>query len=330
MSSEEELPEKLERLEITPVLPQVKLGDNLPLPLNPFYDAVVDEMNFTTGAEEKHSDNKQREASQTLSKTLNCRRCRLRRASESNVLDEMAHSTSPSTTSESSRLSPSCGVLKQSLKKSVSTGIPGYRKLLLREPVLKALSFCLHPQSNVRRKLIGSPNFEKSGINYHKQNSDVLHLTPKGMSDFRDLIDECQNLLKDEVKFNNGLEPNNFPNRNSKTFTKMQKQISSKSRNKTHQKQNALEISETKIKLGGCVSDFVCDNHMNGLTQPPSNSQRNGSTEQRCSTTCSQQAAGNSSTSSSDDVTITELASYFDTFVHIPKKMSSMAEMMYI
>ncbi|XP_063382503.1 uncharacterized protein LOC134668930 [Cydia fagiglandana] len=30
------------------------------------------------------------------------------------------------------------------------------------------------------------------------------------------------------------------------------------------------------------------------------------------------------------DVTIDELASYFETFVHIPKKMSSMAEMMYI
>jgi hypothetical protein len=33
---------------------------------------------------------------------------------------------------------------------------------------------------------------------------------------------------------------------------------------------------------------------------------------------------------SCDDVTIDELASYFDVFVHIPKKMSHMAEMMYI
>uniref|UniRef100_A0A6M2DJ36 Oxidative stress-responsive serine-rich protein 1 n=1 Tax=Xenopsylla cheopis TaxID=163159 RepID=A0A6M2DJ36_XENCH len=30
------------------------------------------------------------------------------------------------------------------------------------------------------------------------------------------------------------------------------------------------------------------------------------------------------------DITIDELASYFETFVHIPKKMSTMAEMMYI
>lgn len=45
------------------------------------------------------------------------------------------------------------------------------------------------------------------------------------------------------------------------------------------------------------------------------------------SSSCSQQARMNTSNC---DVTIDELASYFETFVHIPKKMSSMAEMMYI
>lgn len=44
---------------------------------------------------------------------------------------------------------------------------------------------------------------------------------------------------------------------------------------------------------------------------------------------CSQQALMGAH-SSCDDVTIVELASYFDVFVHIPKKMSHMAEMMYI
>ncbi|XP_059053839.1 uncharacterized protein LOC131848102 [Achroia grisella] len=42
-------------------------------------------------------------------------------------------------------------------------------------------------------------------------------------------------------------------------------------------------------------------------------------------TSCSQQALNPPC-----DVTIDELASYFETLVHIPKKMSSMAEMMYI
>lgn len=56
------------------------------------------------------------------------------------------------------------------------------------------------------------------------------------------------------------------------------------------------------------------------------------------SSSCSQQALLNQTTVTTAaatagtecDVTIDELASYFETFVHIPKKMSSMAEMMYI
>ncbi|CAH0584286.1 unnamed protein product [Chrysodeixis includens] len=51
--------------------------------------------------------------------------------------------------------------------------------------------------------------------------------------------------------------------------------------------------------------------------EPKPQSSRSGS--------CSQQALNPPC-----DVTIDELASYFETLVHIPKKMSSMAEMMYI
>ena len=54
-----------------------------------------------------------------------------------------------------------------------------------------------------------------------------------------------------------------------------------------------------------------------------SSSEGAAGTQQQLSSTCSQQARMNC------DVTIDELASYFETFVHIPKKMSSMAEMMY-
>ncbi|CAH1165847.1 unnamed protein product [Phyllotreta striolata] len=48
----------------------------------------------------------------------------------------------------------------------------------------------------------------------------------------------------------------------------------------------------------------------------------------RCVETCSNQARLNAHPPC--DITMDELASYFETFVHIPKKMSSMAEMMYI
>lgn len=52
-----------------------------------------------------------------------------------------------------------------------------------------------------------------------------------------------------------------------------------------------------------------------------------GSTQNSSSSTCSIQARISPPPC---DVTIDELASYFDEFVHIPKKMSHMAEMMYI
>ncbi|XP_075224390.1 uncharacterized protein LOC142326094 isoform X2 [Lycorma delicatula] len=48
------------------------------------------------------------------------------------------------------------------------------------------------------------------------------------------------------------------------------------------------------------------------------------------SSSCSLQARLTSQPLQCDDTTIDELASYFDLFVHIPKKMSHMAEMMYI
>ncbi|XP_034239753.1 oxidative stress-responsive serine-rich protein 1 [Thrips palmi] len=87
-------------------------------------------------------------------------------------------------------------------------------------------------------------------------------------------------------------------------------------RKKDHRKEGSMKtrpISETSNTLSARQT-----------SSHPSGSQ---------STTCSQQArmVGTSHVSSgSDDVTIDELASYFDLFVHIPRKMSHMAENMYI
>lgn len=65
---------------------------------------------------------------------------------------------------------------------------------------------------------------------------------------------------------------------------------------------------------------------------PPSDSSGSTSKRENNSTnSCSVQARMESSLyADCDETSIEELASYFDLFVHIPKKMSSMAEMMYI
>lgn len=48
------------------------------------------------------------------------------------------------------------------------------------------------------------------------------------------------------------------------------------------------------------------------------------------SSSCSQQALIKINPGSTGDVTIDEIASYFENILFIPKKMSEMAEMMYI
>lgn len=71
-------------------------------------------------------------------------------------------------------------------------------------------------------------------------------------------------------------------------------------------------------------------NKTQSSTESPNASSNNNSnnSNNNNNSSCSQQAR--MSASPPCDVTIDELASYFETFVHIPKKMSSMAEMMYI
>lgn len=63
-------------------------------------------------------------------------------------------------------------------------------------------------------------------------------------------------------------------------------------------------------------------------TELTTNEQMAGSSTHH--TSCSTQARINVNNMAESDISIDELASYFENFVHIPKKMSTMAEMMYI
>lgn len=323
MAAEEELPE-LDKLQIAPLQTHLKLMDNnLPLALNPFFDG---DMKLTSSSEDK-KEVKHDTSPMTLRQST-CHRCCRRRGvleklGRHSVLDELKHTVGSSTDSaeNSSTSTPGVGVHKLPLKKNISSvGTPSSRKLIVREPVLKALSLCLHPQSNVRRKLLLTSVSGPSGQNFdfHNQKHEKMHMASKGISDFRDLIDECRNLLTEDVEFTGRINQKYLSNQNLQRFTKMQTKAC-KMQTKAKQK---LGESTTDVARGGCASDSNDDdtNNLNVLTQPPLNATNN-------TRSCSQQAAGNAT---ADDVTIDELACYFDTFVHIPKKMSSMAEMMYI
>ncbi|RZC43315.1 hypothetical protein BDFB_012345 [Asbolus verrucosus] len=101
------------------------------------------------------------------------------------------------------------------------------------------------------------------------------------------------------------------------------------SRHKERDFKSIVDACE-RLTLDSSNSDTQCYNSASFLK---ARSQSSGSLVIRpeacsVSTSCSHQARMN--VTPPCDVTIDELASYFETFVHIPKKMSSMAEMMYI
>ena len=88
--------------------------------------------------------------------------------------------------------------------------------------------------------------------------------------------------------------------------------------------QSCNQLNLTDSDEGFC--DYMKPSFQSARSKNSVPDQRNTDTI-TVSVSCSHQARSN--TTQPCDVTIDELASYFETFVHIPKKMSSMAEMMY-
>ncbi|XP_034100341.1 uncharacterized protein LOC117565376 [Drosophila albomicans] len=189
------------------------------------------------------------------------------------------------------------GVQKLQLKKN---SVALAKKSLLREPILRVVAN--DKQHSAKCNFNGTIPLQlddKSRTNFHKSRNHNISIKSSinNACSFRDLIGEC-NILLDESKSKKAIS--NTTNRPlSKNFTIWQQQQS--------------------------ASDDVQKKERERSTIAINNSAR---------LSCSQEASNNNLATTSgrncDDVTIGELASYFDTMVHIPKKMSSMAEMMYI
>ncbi|XP_022225704.1 uncharacterized protein LOC111076280 [Drosophila obscura] len=172
------------------------------------------------------------------------------------------------------------------------------KKYLFRQPILKTLFGCEHGRSLVRSQKMFLLNAEKethSQIQTKKSNFNI-----GDPCSFRDLISECDLLLDQTKKSTLG---NRLVSNKCSKYKTISRKKEINCRLLSMKERNAFTISASKRSLSVSLMG----------------------------TTCSQQACYNTTTPSNcDDVTISELASYFDTMVHIPKKMSSMAEMMYI
>ncbi|XP_076752917.1 uncharacterized protein LOC143424626 isoform X2 [Xylocopa sonorina] len=154
----------------------------------------------------------------------------------------------------------------------------------------------------------------------------VLKLNDTGTNCLSDNL--ANTLLKETCKFN-------ICGKNSKIFGQGSVTKDFKALNISQDSRQAKD--DTSIQDNYQASSFqrARSNTMPSLKRGPGpgggntgQSETTGSTGQPSSSnTCSVQAR---ISPPSCDVTIDELASYFEEFVHIPKKMSHMAEMMYI
>lgn len=199
---------------------------------------------------------------------------------------------------------PRClsGVQKLQVKKSKVSVL---KSGLLREPRLRIVN------DNICKKCIFGTRInqlnpvsadEKNSSNAIKSQSKTDNESSLNNScSFRDLVDEL-NILLDESKSKKSLDCT--LHLSSSSFSKWQKNPKGSSRGAANKREHKDD------NQGPSYRDRT------SITTPLS---------------CSQEAGNISANSRNcDDVTIVELASYFDTMVHIPKKMSSMAEMMYI
>uniref|UniRef100_A0A6P4E9L5 Oxidative stress-responsive serine-rich protein 1 n=1 Tax=Drosophila rhopaloa TaxID=1041015 RepID=A0A6P4E9L5_DRORH len=261
---------------------------------NPFYDA---DNGFDS------SDNSEATMS-SKPRSQHRWKCRPRRRSESCLQDcKQEDSFVPGESFEIvSPLSCSHGVQKHSQKRNYHAPA---KKNIFRQPILRSLNGCEHGKCIVRsgRMFLCKPKEESSDIVGQPQVNEDLK---SGSScAFRDVIGECNVMLGESKK---------SPLGNSWHFSR--KCSSSKA-----------QLSESVLEEPGSSGL-----HSHKIDQfAVSAATRSLSAVSLVGATCSQQASYNSTNPGNcDDVTIGELASYFDTIVHIPKKMSTMAEMMYI
>lgn len=317
----DDLQNEINKLEIGSRIPQIKLCDRqLPVSLNPFYNYCSQETTEKAATDVIYGENK-------------CS-CRVRRRSES-VLDEC----------KSSKTNSVSAYVNHSFKNPSQFKHKNRTKMILRDPILKSLQKCLHPKHLSSFGNIPNRQFKHSFSNnnfgedlikpcftiktIHKDSVLESHKTRSvvsasarmsGITDFRDLIAECQTLLETNFIYGSW----NSPIETKKTL-----------------KHRTIQFTEKRSHKAGHFSER---NHRDRLDEHNKNTITRQIRNCNASTSCSQEArinaslvAGGSHSSSisagstaSCDVTIDELACYFETFVHIPKKMSSMAEMMYI
>lgn len=234
--------------------------------------------------------------------------------------------------------------------------IKGEKKTLVRESILKNIGKCVHQnilkQNSIAKELVKNQRFAntfapsvaqlKPSLSENNLVKGFNNDASDDMLDFRLLVDQCSELTLSTSSGSKTVENSNFSNSSFKALrqrdfttnnsTRVPVTMTGVSRKTQRARQlkrcnstSSLESdSSSNSGIGLCSSTGVSPQN-----PPQTNSHQSpSSSSPSSSASCSTQARLNSTMPC--DITIDEMASYFETLVHIPKKMSSMAEMMYI
>ncbi|XP_011309185.1 uncharacterized protein [Fopius arisanus] len=190
-----------------------------------------------------------------------------------------------------------------------------------------------------------SPRGVKSTTNFKPSKSDKIIDQPKKNCIIREAVLKfndngstnilCESIASKMLKETCKISISNRRKKNTRTFGHGSVTKDFKALNINNER---IVKDDTSLNESYSSNSFkrARSNTMPSLKSAPGGGMSNNSNESTSSTsgqststnTCSVQAR--ISPPLSCDVTIDELASYFEEFVHIPKKMSHMAEMMYI
>ncbi|EAT38691.1 AAEL009441-PA [Aedes aegypti] len=245
--------------------------------------------------------------------------------------------------------------------------VKGEKKTIVRESMLKNIGRCVHQnlakQNSIPKQRHNSGTFLpvattvaqllKPSLSENNLTKCFANEESDDMLDFRLLVAQCSELTLSHSKTPSDGGPNfsqsSFKSlRQSTNLSGFQLNRSTGSSAHSRRSRRARQLkrcnstsslesdsssSNSGVPFGigplvGPLGPSTSSTSSSSSTQPPNPQQQQSPSASSPSSSCSTQARLNNVMPC--DITIDEMASYFETLVHIPKKMSSMAEMMYI
>lgn len=244
--------------------------------------------------------------------------------------------------------------------------VKGEKKAIVRESMLKNIGKCVHQnlvkQSSIAKEAAKQQNCPNTFLPAAAATASQLKpsLSETNLSkcfnnddsedilDFRLLVAQCSELTLSSSASTS--KSSDGPNYSQSSFKSLRQQPDfaafqlNRSRAGSSSSANSRRNRRTrKLKRYNSTSSLESDSSSsNSRTGPPpstSPSSTQGQNPQQQQQSPSASSPSSSASCSTQarlsnampcDITIDEMASYFETLVHIPKKMSSMAEMMYI